>query len=102
MKSYTAEYEPEVFDDIERHGGYYADIDPELRVDFIVAAQAALARVVQRPETFPPAGFAFLRPQLKRFPFCVFFRVTGTVVRVVGLFHDRQDPKAWQSRARNR
>jgi plasmid stabilization system protein ParE len=36
---------------------------------------------------------------VSRFPYCVYYRVESTCVRVLSVFHSSRDPSIWQGRA---
>ncbi|MCC7178463.1 MAG: type II toxin-antitoxin system RelE/ParE family toxin [Acidobacteria bacterium] len=64
---------------------------------FIDDLEAVLARVVERPTSFPTVRDQTRRAVLKRFPYAVYFRQTEGEIVVLAV-HGRQDPMRWQSR----
>jgi hypothetical protein len=35
---------------------------------------------------------------LRRFPYCLYYQVHEKTVEVIGVFHAKRDPAAWQAR----
>ena len=64
---------------------------------FIDDLEVVLARVVERPASFPTVRDQTRRAVLKRFPYAVYFRQTENEIVVLAV-HGRQDPMRWQSR----
>jgi plasmid stabilization system protein ParE len=65
---------------------------------FIDDLEAVLARVVERPGSFPTVRDQTRRAVLRRFPYAVYFRQAENQIVVLAV-HGRQDPKRWQSRS---
>jgi len=68
-------------------------------IDFLVCAIKLFERLRQEPyrygEEFEDLRIAPIRP----FPYAVAYRVDGTQVTIVAVYHTRSDPRKWQSRA---
>jgi len=77
---------------------WYERQSPGLGRQFLDAVASALTRIASNPEQFPIVYRDKRRALLKRFPYGLFFWVEATTVVVVGCFHGRRNPTAWQSR----
>jgi hypothetical protein len=58
----------------------------------------AIDNAVERPTSFPLVEGEIRRVILSKFPFGVFFRVVGDVVRVVAVIDLRSDDRDWHKR----
>jgi plasmid stabilization system protein ParE len=69
-----------------------------LGVQFAEQVQAAFRQISRQPEIHPPVIRDIRRARIARFPYTLIYRVRGDRVIVLGVFHDRRDPKRWQGR----
>ncbi len=70
-----------------------------LGADFIRSVDACFQLMRRHPEIFP-VGYKQLRQGVvRRFPYSVFYLITGDRVIVVSVFHASRNPKIWQRRA---
>lgn len=60
----------------------------------------ALNRIAARPEGYPVVEQDVRRALVRRFPFSIYFRVQGDIVRVIAVIHQRRHPNTWRRRAR--
>lgn len=77
---------------------HYADIRPELGVEFAAELSRALQWVRSHPLAWAPIGRAARRRLLNRFPYMVVYRIEADCIRVVALMHQRQRPGYWRGR----
>ncbi len=85
----------------------YGEERPELRVDFLVAIDEAMERLVRlAPHLGPPPGIdstlGVKRVFVKRFPFSLYCIELPTRFRVLAVAHARRSPFYWQDRLRDR
>jgi len=66
---------------------------------FVEQVQEAPDRIGQMPELHALVYQNIRRVRVQRFPYNVFYRILGDRVEVVAVFHNKRDPKIWQSRA---
>ena len=81
----------------------YGEERPELRLDFLVAIDEAMERLVRvAPHLGSPPGIdstlGVKRVFVKRFPFSVYFIELPTRFRVLAVAHARRRPSYWQDR----
>lgn len=66
---------------------------------FIERVQEALDRIGQMPELHATVYRDIRRASVRRFPYSVLYRVLPGRIEVIAVFHDKRNPKTWQSRA---
>lgn len=66
---------------------------------FVERVQEALDRIGQLPELHAMVYQDIRRARVQRFPYSVLYRVLPDQVEVIALFHNKRNPKVWQSRA---
>ncbi|MDQ2730594.1 MAG: type II toxin-antitoxin system RelE/ParE family toxin, partial [Armatimonadota bacterium] len=66
--------------------------------DFLDAVEEVTAQICEMPEI----GYAIYRNVrrilLRKFPYCVYYRVITDRVEVLAVQHTRRDPEAWMTR----
>jgi plasmid stabilization system protein ParE len=77
--------------------GCYEERRHGLGVEFGVAVDALIVRIAENPLAFPRAREETRRATLHRFPYAVYFRLSGDDVVVLAV-HGRQHPRRWQTR----
>ena len=77
---------------------WYAHQREDLDLEFMDSVEEALTRIVRNPHLYPIVYRTLRRAVVRRFPFAVFFDVSEDEIQVIGVFHSRRDPEAWQSR----
>lgn len=81
----------------------YGEQRPELRAEFLVAVDEAVARVERyAPHLGSPPGIdpslGVKRVFMKRFPYSVFFIELPTRLRILAIGHRRRRPFYWRDR----
>lgn len=69
-----------------------------LGMEFVAEVQKVLDRIGEQPDRFPLASGDIREAPIKRFPYCVYYRVKADRVVVLAVFHSSRDPAIWQSR----
>lgn len=71
-----------------------------LGVDFVSAIDVALERIAENPLAFPAwrEDLPFRKYVVWRFPFLVFFTVSGEAVDVFAVAHAKRRPGYWMDR----
>lgn len=90
---------PAAQEDVREAASWYGERDAALGQQFVSALSDGIAQIVQFPESSPRVHGEIRRLLLHRFPYCVFYLVEPSGPVVLGCFHARRDPKAWQRRA---
>ena len=65
---------------------------------FREAMDTLTGRMSTNPQQFPIAFKSVRRAPLRRFPYGLFFVVTGDTLFVIACFHASRDPLQWQRR----
>lgn len=94
----AVEFTPEAEADVGEVHIWYSGRGLGLGQEFIRSLDACLEGVAHLPESFPIVHRRVRRALLRRFPYCVFYLVEPTRAVVIGVFHARRDPQAWQRR----
>jgi plasmid stabilization system protein ParE len=66
---------------------------------FTERTQNALDQIGRTPELPAPIHQDIRRVRVQRFPYDVFYRVLLDRIEVIGILHNKRDPKTWQSRS---
>lgn len=85
--------------DIEDAYRWYRGKRLKLGQEFLQAVRVAGSRILENPEAFPVLYRDTRRIRLKRFPYGLFFKVSGDRIVIVACMHGRRDPEKWVSRA---
>jgi len=89
---------PEAEGDLDDARQWYERRQPGLGRKFLLGAWELIARISQNPELFPTVHSDMRRASLDRFPYGVIYRTVGNRVVILGVVHDRRDPKSWKYR----
>jgi toxin ParE1/3/4 len=71
---------------------------PGLGADFGQEADRTLSLLRRTPESFQRVHHEIRRVRLRRFPYAIYFRVSGDEVVVLAVMHGRRHPRRWSSR----
>jgi plasmid stabilization system protein ParE len=66
--------------------------------DFLSSVDACLEGIRRRPEMYPVVHEAYRRSLIRRFPYAVFYELSGATVTVYAVFHTSRDPDKWRQR----
>jgi plasmid stabilization system protein ParE len=89
---------PEAQADVEEVHAWYGQRRVGLAEDFRRSLDQCIASIASHPQGHPILHGSVRRALLRRFPYCIFYVVEQQRVLVVGCFHARRDPRAWQLR----
>jgi plasmid stabilization system protein ParE len=70
-----------------------------LDLDFYQAVRATLDQIERMPKMYQLVYRDVRRAAVKRFPYLVFFRVLGEVVKVIAVVHHSRCPSHWIERS---
>jgi plasmid stabilization system protein ParE len=90
-----AVFRPEAFAELLQAKRWYEERSPGLGFEFARAADAALARAIRAPLTFPQIDGDFRHVLMRKFPYSVIYHPTPTELVVVSVFHHRRQPGSW-------
>ena len=78
---------------------FYDNERPGLGAEFQSEIQAILQKVLAHPDRYPIAARDIRVAPTQRFPYSVYYRVRGSRVIVLSIFHESRNPDEWQSRS---
>jgi plasmid stabilization system protein ParE len=91
------ELHPEAIADAREARLWYAERSPDAADAFMSELDRALASIAEAPMRWPVKAGA-RRYVMRRFPFVLVYRVSGSIVEVVAVAHGRRRPGYWKSR----
>lgn len=83
--------------DLEKQYLWYELRRRGLGDEFFASATLTFHSIQTNPSTYPLARPKVRRAPLRRFPFGVFFAVSGDEVVVLAVVHGRRHPRLWPS-----
>jgi len=89
---------PEAEMDLTDAALWYEEQSPELGHQFLDEVASAFSSIAKTPLMYPVIHRNTRRILIKRFPFCVFFRVESDAIVVLSVMHGSRNPHAWKSR----
>ncbi|MDO9009537.1 MAG: type II toxin-antitoxin system RelE/ParE family toxin [Thiobacillus sp.] len=79
-------------------GDWYERERPGLGQAFLAEVEQVLQSVVSSPDTFPEVLVGIRKAVIKRFPYCLYFRIRGEAIVVLAVFHSARNPAVWRTR----
>ncbi len=84
--------------DIEEASRWYETQQTGLGNDFLDEVQHAFSRIAENPLAYPVVHRETHRALVQRFPFGIFYQISGGIAVVVAVMHSSRHPKRWMSR----
>jgi plasmid stabilization system protein ParE len=84
--------------DIDDAHAWYQERGHELDDQFLAALDQCLESIERNPLAFPAVHGEIRRSLLRKFPYCVFYIITGSALVVLACLHGHRDPKIWLGR----
>jgi plasmid stabilization system protein ParE len=88
---------PEADAELTEAREWYSHHRDNLDLEFMQCIDEALSLVASNPRAFPLVYRSLRRVVVRRFPFAVFYEVTGGEIKVTAIFHSRRDPERWKA-----
>ena len=85
-------------EEFDAAGDWYEHERPGLGRQFIEEVDNLLGRLLDTPSLFPVVHRDIRRAVLRRFPYCVYFRVREGRVVILAIMHTARRPDDWQGR----
>jgi plasmid stabilization system protein ParE len=92
------ELTPQARDDARAAYAWYEGQSPGLGDRFLRHVDECLALVQANPELFEVVYRQYRRAIVRRFPYVVFYKHAGDVVKVHSIFQSAQNPRKWRRR----
>ncbi|HQT71951.1 MAG TPA: type II toxin-antitoxin system RelE/ParE family toxin [Thiobacillus sp.] len=77
---------------------WYERERPGLGQAFLSEVDRVLQIIVNNPDAFPEVPAGIRKAVVKRFPYCLYFRIRGEAIVVLAVFHSARNPVVWQAR----
>ena len=78
---------------------FYEEEEPGLGQAFLSIVEAGLQRIERNPETAAVVRRDVRSLHLRRFPFSIVYRPTGSVIRILAVMNQRRRPFYWRERS---
>ncbi len=89
---------PEAEADLAEAKDWYERQRQGLGLEFVLSVEEALDRIRRMPHVHAEIYKGVRRSATRRFPYGVYYRLTGESVTVIAVMHSRRDPRRWQER----
>jgi plasmid stabilization system protein ParE len=96
--SLTAVFRPAAAADVEEAFHWYEERRPGLGEEFLFEVRRLVQLISAHPQRFPILHRQTRRTLLRRFPYGVFYRVSGDRMLIIACFHAKRSPFIWKSR----
>jgi plasmid stabilization system protein ParE len=77
---------------------WYEQQSAGLGVEFLNRVEEALDRISATPEPYSIVFQEMRRIVVRKFPYLIYYRVEPEQIVVLAIFHNKREPKTWQSR----
>jgi plasmid stabilization system protein ParE len=84
--------------DLEIASDWYASRQEGLDQQFIDEIEKAIQRIQENPRQFAVVRMQIRMSIVKRFPYGIYFFITGDIINVFAVFHFSRNPKVLQKR----
>ncbi|MBN8443580.1 MAG: type II toxin-antitoxin system RelE/ParE family toxin [Thauera sp.] len=91
-------FRPQARAEFDAAGDWYEAELRGLGEAFLDAVEAQLSRIATNPLLYPAVYRDVRKAALKRFPYCIYFRLRGDTVVVLAVFHTSRNPESWKRR----
>ena len=96
---YELKIRPEASADIAEAFSWYEGQRPGLGVEFEEELDRTFGYIIDMPLASRPMSRSVRRALMRRFPFSVYYDVTGTLIEIRAVLHYRRRPRKWFRRA---
>lgn len=87
---------PQALKELEAAGDWYEMEQADLGLDFLSAIDAQLAQIAANPLLYPLVHRDIRKAVVRRFPYCIYFRLRLEDIVVMAIFHSARNPSKWQ------
>ena len=89
---------PEAEEDLADAKAWYERQRAGLGTRFVLSVEAALDHIGRTPQAASEVLPGVRRVVVRRFPYGVIYRVDPDQIAVIAVYHNKRDPRGWQSR----
>jgi plasmid stabilization system protein ParE len=94
----SLEVRPEAEADLAGAIQWYNEQRAGLGRVFLSQVRQTIRRIKRNPEAFAPLYQSVRGALVSRFPYVVYFHISGELISVLAVLHGHRDPATWQSR----
>ena len=98
--AYMVSLLPEAYMDLDDACEWYEIRSEGLGNEFRRSLEQVLGGIELYPNMYPALYGEVRRARMGRFPYSVIYAAWGNRIVILGIFHNRRDPRAWQRRWR--
>lgn len=91
-------FRPQAHDEFEAAGDWYERERRGLGEAFLEAVDERLAQIAANPLLYPDVHRGIRKAALRRFPYCIYFRLRDDAVVILAVFHSARNPATWKRR----
>ena len=84
--------------DLQETVTWYEEQRSGLGADFLKCFKEAMTYVSRYPNLYPVIHADIRRILIRRFPYGVFYLNEPDQIVIIGIVHDKRDPRVWKSR----
>ena len=96
---FRLEFRPEASADVAEAFSWYEQQKPGLGAEFEAALDRTLGHVRDMPLASRQVRRGLRRALLRRFPFSVYYSLSGDLIEIRAVLHYRRHPRTWVRRA---
>jgi len=98
MTSSNLRFHPQVVQDLQQAFNWYEEQADGLGGLFYTEVDARFDDIIRQPDIFGRAfdGLDYRFARLRKFPYLTIFRLSGSTVEVLGIFHTASNPDKWR------
>jgi plasmid stabilization system protein ParE len=94
----NVEFHPAALREVEDGQAWYEERSLFAASAFLRELSAAVQRIRDAPNRYPPAEAGTRRILMERFPFTIYYRTKADTLTVVAVAHQKRRPGYWASR----
>lgn len=98
MRRDRVRFHPETARELAEILDWYGARDPRLREEFKAAVDEAIRWISIAPQRWPLTVGEHRRILVRRFPYAIFYLVSGSAVWVIAFAHTSREPGYWLGR----
>lgn len=96
--SHTSRFLPEAERELLGAISWYEERVKGLGAALVRAVEDCMVHIERFPHAYAEVHSGVRRAPLRRFPYCLFYKLIGEEIVVLACFHASRDPEIWQRR----
>jgi plasmid stabilization system protein ParE len=93
-----ARFRPLAQNEYDSSFDYYEAAQPGLGVRFATEVRRVLEEACRHPRSYPIAQGDIRQAALHTFPYCIYYKVRGSYLIIIAVYHQSRDPSGWKGR----